>query len=295
MCSQPGLAANRSIECLRQPCPAGILFSVQRSFSGALPDDMLRDRLADAPPPSVTMTGSTLLALRGTERMFIPGVAAFLGRAPCSVEALTTDAKWMLIRTPATASLCSSTSQDCGYQSLRVVIPNSTTFQQRQLSDTLVAPSTVNGAALSFPPFWGGLAAFPVPGPAPGSFVAAVDTSEPSPAVSILLRVPGFPSAGVYYARACNASGAQENRPDNELLARDVFSVYCIIMLCYANICRPLHRARQWRLHECNRSRFQVLCIRWRGAVRSMPIARALSWWLPHLASSGVLDPVGAF
>ena len=73
---------------------------------------------AASSPFTLTLLGSTRIALRATVAAFSPGTVVSVGGVACSSTRVSDDGTWLVTVTPPQERLCSS-SGDCGYQARR--------------------------------------------------------------------------------------------------------------------------------------------------------------------------------
>ena len=163
---------------------------------------------------TLTLTGSTVLVLRASQRAFRPGTTVRLGSVSCYVGGVSDDGQWLAFLTPPASTLCVADgpdAADCGYVSLSVNTSAPCTGGQSCESNS------VKGAILQCPPFCpgsvrgGSAAPFPL---SDGSYTLAAFPAiarsgvPPSPlASSSSGSVASFSSSGIYYALACASSG----------------------------------------------------------------------------------------
>ena len=96
---------------------------------------------SNAPPFTMTVTGSTVVVLFGNHPAFGAGVNVTVGGAPCSDIAVSPDGQWVSFLSPSADTLCPGQAAgqvDCGYQPL--VISNSHGGGQFVYGGTLACP-----------------------------------------------------------------------------------------------------------------------------------------------------------
>ena len=214
-----GQTVNATPALLAAACPAGrgpcggagvasalalprVVLDAARATWGSSPLPMSNDT-SSSPAFALTLVGPALLVLRASQRAFLNATVAAVGPTPARVMASSDDGQWLLLETPTEEVVCAGLdpSTDCGYFGLALANPapggpspgfcppiTCPPFCPGEL-DAGVVPLVVNSSA-------GGLQA--VPATVPAAPVAAA----PEP-----LALPALSSLGIYYARACSATG----------------------------------------------------------------------------------------
>ena len=172
--------------------PRAVLAAVRATWaSSPLPSSN-----ATLPPFTLTLVGQALVVLRAPQRAFGNGTAAAVGAAPAPALASSSDGEWILLSTPSQADICgsgsgsSSGSGECGYRTL--------------------ALSNAPAPPVACPPFCPGSlppAAFPLVVNSSGTLEAVPAEADPSSGAPLPVALPALSSLGIYYARACAATG----------------------------------------------------------------------------------------
>ena len=246
--------------------PSVVLAAVVAAFGGtALPNASVATSAdaASASTFSLTLSGSSRLVLRSTLPAFAPGVVVAVGGANASNVTVSADGRWLFAQTPSVAAICSSagaaSQSDCGLAALTLSNPaggrGAPPAARRAADGDSSAPVTL-GATLSCPPFCPGAGVVPVPAASASSaaatgFVPAVVSSPGSAPSPLPSTAYATTSVGLYYARACSATGAAQG-----------LKPHCITHFLHQSpsasplpspLCRPLHGPCYRRLHECVR------------------------------------------
>ena len=215
-----GQTVNATPALLAASCPAGggpcggagvasalarprVVLDAVRATWGSCSLPSSNDTSSLSPAFALTLVGPALLVLRAPQRAFLNATAATVGLTPARVLAASDDGQWLLLETPTEEVVCAGLDPrtDCGYFGLALANPapggssrgfcppiTCPPFCPGEL-DAGVIPLVVNSSA-------GGLQA--VPATVPAAPVAAA----PEP-----LDLPALSSLGIYYARACSATG----------------------------------------------------------------------------------------
>ena len=207
--------------------PSVVLAAVVAAFGGtALPNASVATSAdaASASTFSLTLSGSTRLVLRSTLPAFAPNVVVAVGGANASNVTVSADGRWLFAQTPSVAAICSSagaaSQSDCGLAALTLSNPaggrGAPPAARRAADGDSSAPVTL-GATLSCPPFCPGAGVVPVPAASASSaaatgFVPAVVSSPGSAPSPLPSTAYATTSVGLYYARACSATGAAKEQ-----------------------------------------------------------------------------------
>jgi hypothetical protein len=141
--------------------PAVVLSAAIAAWRGV---QLLPNATAQAPSSgfSLTLAGVSWVALRGAvvasprrrlsqesgsvaegARPFTNATTAWLGGAPCTIAAVSSDGLWALLQTPSPEALCGSNTTPCGYAPLSLSNPG----------PVLVNSGSEEGSALQLPAY----------------------------------------------------------------------------------------------------------------------------------------------